>query len=156
MSSGTVAYHPLRQERASPPPQAAWRLSCPTTRHRQRRSAAAASRFPNLLRNAYCVSPTVLPPVYMDSDHHLPSHTAGTEDGIPRQAGMVPRRKHFALALREAGCDASTTACVTPLATVTTWLEMHRGTARVAAVTAHKNHDGRNGAGRVCCNGSLP
>ncbi|KAF8298318.1 hypothetical protein TcBrA4_0064250 [Trypanosoma cruzi] len=74
-------------------------------------------------------------PVYMDSDQHLPSHTAGTEDGIPRQAGMLPRRKHFALALREADCDASTTACETPLATVTTWLEMHRGTTRVAAVT---------------------
>ncbi|KAF8299609.1 hypothetical protein TcBrA4_0052850 [Trypanosoma cruzi] len=60
-------------------------------------------------------------PVYMDSDQHLPSHTAGTEDGIPR-------RKHVALALREADCDASTTACVTPLATVTTWLEMRKCT----------------------------
>ncbi|RNF00860.1 hypothetical protein TcG_12284 [Trypanosoma cruzi] len=28
-------------------------------------------------------------PVYMDSDQHLPSHTAGTEDGLPR-------RKHAA------------------------------------------------------------
>ncbi|KAF8289660.1 hypothetical protein TcBrA4_0139590 [Trypanosoma cruzi] len=128
MSCGTVAHHPLRQERTSPPPQAAWRLSCLTSRHRQRGSVAAASRFPNLLRNAYCVSPTVLPPVYMDSDQHLPSHTAGTEDGLSRQAGMLPRRKHAALALREADCDASTTACVTPLATVTTWLEMRKCT----------------------------
>ncbi|KAF8304919.1 hypothetical protein TcBrA4_0044530 [Trypanosoma cruzi] len=64
----------------------------------------------------------------MDSDQHLPSHTAGTEDGIPRQAGMLPRRKHAALALREADCDASTTACVTPLATVTTWLVMRKCT----------------------------
>ncbi|KAF8289572.1 hypothetical protein TcBrA4_0140090 [Trypanosoma cruzi] len=64
-------------------------------------------------------------PVYMDSDQHLPSHTAGTEDGIPRQAGMLPRRKHAAIVLREADCDASTTVRVTPLATVTTWLEMH-------------------------------
>ncbi|ESS60629.1 hypothetical protein TCDM_11835 [Trypanosoma cruzi Dm28c] len=64
---------------------------------------------------------TVLPPVYMDSDQHLPSHTAGTEDGLPR-------RKHVAVVLREADCDASTTACVTPLATVTTWLEMRKCT----------------------------
>ncbi|KAF8279904.1 hypothetical protein TcBrA4_0099080 [Trypanosoma cruzi] len=65
----------------------------------------------------------------MVSDHHLPSHTAGTEDG------MLPRRKHVAVVLRDADCGASTTACETPLAAVTTWLEMHRGTARVAAVT---------------------
>ncbi|KAF8297346.1 hypothetical protein TcBrA4_0068730 [Trypanosoma cruzi] len=78
--------------------------------------------FPDMTCNACCVSPTVLPPVYMDSDQHLPSHTAGTEDGIPRQAGMVPRRKHVVVALREAGCDASTSACVIPLATVTTRL----------------------------------
>ncbi|KAF8307019.1 hypothetical protein TcBrA4_0020880 [Trypanosoma cruzi] len=84
--------------------------------------------FPNLLRNAYCVPPTVLPPVYMDSDQHLPSHTAGTEDGLSRQAGMLPRRKHVAVVLREADCDASTSACVTPLATVTTWLEMRKCT----------------------------
>ncbi|RNC40911.1 hypothetical protein TcCL_NonESM09574 [Trypanosoma cruzi] len=64
----------------------------------------------------------------MDSDHHLPSHTAGTEDGIPRQAGMLPQRKHFAFFLRDADCDASTSACVTPLATVTTWLEMRKYT----------------------------
>ncbi|KAF8289557.1 hypothetical protein TcBrA4_0140140 [Trypanosoma cruzi] len=81
--------------------------------------------FPDMTCNAHCVSPTVLRPVYMDSDHHLPSHTAGTEDGIPRQAGMLPRRKRVAVVLREADCDASTTACETPLATVTTWLEMH-------------------------------
>ncbi|RNF12300.1 hypothetical protein TcG_09245 [Trypanosoma cruzi] len=68
------------------------------------------------------------PPVYMDSDQHLPSHTAGTEDGLSRQAGMLPRRKHAALALREADCDASTTACGTPLASVTTWLEMRKCT----------------------------
>ncbi|RNC34993.1 hypothetical protein TcCL_Unassigned02170, partial [Trypanosoma cruzi] len=78
--------------------------------------------FPNLLRNAYCVSPTVLPPVYIDSDQHLQSHTAGTEDGIPRQAGMLPQRKHVAFVLRDADCDASTSACGTPLASVTTWL----------------------------------
>ncbi|RNC41461.1 trans-sialidase [Trypanosoma cruzi] len=71
----------------------------------------------------------------MDSDHHLPSHTAGTEDGIPRQASMLPRRKHVAIVLREADCDASTSACGTPLAAVIKWLEMHRGTARAAAVT---------------------
>ncbi|RNC54754.1 hypothetical protein TcCL_ESM07811 [Trypanosoma cruzi] len=71
----------------------------------------------------------------MDSDHHLLSHTAGTEDGIPRQAGMLPRRKHAAFALRAADWNDSTTVCATPLATVTTWLEMHRGTVRVAAVT---------------------
>ncbi|KAF8307064.1 hypothetical protein TcBrA4_0021100 [Trypanosoma cruzi] len=71
---------------------------------------------------------TVLPPVYMDSDQHLPSHTAGTEDGLSRQAGMVPRRKHVAVVLRDADCDASTTACGTPLATVTTWLEMRKCT----------------------------
>ncbi|ESS55593.1 hypothetical protein TCDM_12924 [Trypanosoma cruzi Dm28c] len=69
---------------------------------------------------------TVLRTVYMDSDQHLPSHTAGTEDGLSRQAGMLPRRKHVAVVLRDADCDASTTACVTPLATVTTWLEMRK------------------------------
>ncbi|KAF8298224.1 hypothetical protein TcBrA4_0065210 [Trypanosoma cruzi] len=67
--------------------------------------------FPNLLRNAYCVCPTGRPLVYMDSDHHLPSHTAGTEDGIPRQTGMLPRRKHAALALRAADWNACTSAC---------------------------------------------
>ncbi|RNE96598.1 hypothetical protein TcG_12945 [Trypanosoma cruzi] len=91
----------------------------------------------------------------MDSDHHLPFHTAGTEDGIPRLAGMLPRRKHVAIVLREADCDASTSACGTSLAAVTTWLEMHRGTARAAAVT-FPQECGRNGAGRVCCSGSLP
>ncbi|KAF5215845.1 hypothetical protein ECC02_011431 [Trypanosoma cruzi] len=63
----------------------------------------------------------------MESDHHPPFHTAGTEDGIPRQTGMLPRRKH-AVVLREADCDASNSACATPLSTVITWLEMHRGT----------------------------
>ncbi|EAN98924.1 hypothetical protein TcCL_ESM11422 [Trypanosoma cruzi] len=63
----------------------------------------------------------------MESDHHPPFHTAETEDGLPRQTGMLPRRKH-AVVLREADCDASTSACATPLSTVITWLEMHRGT----------------------------
>ncbi|RNC41508.1 hypothetical protein TcCL_NonESM08931 [Trypanosoma cruzi] len=71
----------------------------------------------------------------MDSDHHLPSHTAETEDGILRLAGMLPRRKHVAISLREADCDSFTSACGTPLAAVITWLEMHRGTVRAAAVT---------------------
>ncbi|RNE95816.1 hypothetical protein TcG_13241 [Trypanosoma cruzi] len=61
----------------------------------------------------------------LESDHPLVLQTAGTEDGIPRLAGMLPRRKHVAVVLREADCDASTSACATPLATVTTWLEMH-------------------------------
>ncbi|KAF8292230.1 hypothetical protein TcYC6_0118530 [Trypanosoma cruzi] len=64
----------------------------------------------------------------MASDHHLPSHTAGTEDDIPRQAGMLPRRKHAAVVLREIDWNASTSACATPLATVTTWLEMRKCT----------------------------
>ncbi|KAF8283235.1 hypothetical protein TcYC6_0058300 [Trypanosoma cruzi] len=68
----------------------------------------------------------------MESDHDLPSHSVGTEDGIPRQAGMLPRRKHAAFALRAADWNDSTTACETPLATVTTWLETHRGTVRAA------------------------
>ncbi|RNF10443.1 hypothetical protein TcG_09428 [Trypanosoma cruzi] len=92
----------------------------------------------------------------MDSDHHLPSHTAGTEDGIPRQTGMLPRRKHAALALRAADWNACTSACATSLAAVTTWLEMHRVTVRAAAVTSHMYLDGRNVAGRVCCSCSLP
>ncbi|KAF8300636.1 hypothetical protein TcYC6_0057160 [Trypanosoma cruzi] len=127
-----VAHLQRRQERTSPPPQATWTLSSPTTRHRQHGSAAAASCFPTCLRNAYCVSPTGRPLVYMDSDHHLPSHTAGTEDGIPRQAGMLPRRKHAAFALRAADWNDSTSACETLLATMITWLEMHRGTIRAA------------------------
>ncbi|RNC38938.1 hypothetical protein TcCL_NonESM11773 [Trypanosoma cruzi] len=84
--------------------------------------------FPDVTCNAYCVSPIGRPPVYMDSDQHLPSHTAGTEDGIPRLAGMLPQRKHVAFFLRDADWNASTSACGTPLATVTTWLEIHRGT----------------------------
>ncbi|EKF28925.1 hypothetical protein MOQ_007308 [Trypanosoma cruzi marinkellei] len=72
----------------------------------------------------------------MDPDHHLPLYTAGTEDGIPRQAGMLPRRKHAAVVvLRGADGNASTSACATPLATVTTWLETHRGTVRAARRT---------------------
>ncbi|RNE98282.1 hypothetical protein TcG_12379 [Trypanosoma cruzi] len=65
----------------------------------------------------------------------MPSHTAGTEDGIPQQASMLPRRKHDAVVLHEADRDAFTLARGTPLATVITWLEMHRGTVRAAAVT---------------------
>ncbi|PWU90435.1 hypothetical protein C4B63_50g234 [Trypanosoma cruzi] len=61
----------------------------------------------------------------MDSDHHLLSHTAGTEDGLPRQAGMLPRRKHAAFTLRAADWNDSATVCATSLAAVTTWLEMH-------------------------------
>ncbi|EAN95972.1 hypothetical protein TcCL_ESM11688 [Trypanosoma cruzi] len=38
--------------------------------------------------------------------------------------------------LREADWNASTSVCAMLLAAVTTWLEMHRGTVRVAAVTA--------------------
>ncbi|KAF8277413.1 hypothetical protein TcBrA4_0110670 [Trypanosoma cruzi] len=90
----------------------------------------------------------------MDSDHHLPSHTAGTEDGIPRQA-CSHDGKHVAIVLREADCDASTLACATSPATVITWLEMHRGTVRAAAAT-FPQESGRNGAGRVCRSGSLP
>ncbi|EKG01013.1 hypothetical protein TCSYLVIO_008013 [Trypanosoma cruzi] len=71
----------------------------------------------------------------MESDHHLSLYTAETEDGIPRQKGMLPQRKNVAFFLHEADCGASTSACATSLATVITWLEMHRGTVRVAAVT---------------------
>ncbi|EAN99225.1 hypothetical protein TcCL_ESM09717 [Trypanosoma cruzi] len=71
----------------------------------------------------------------MASDHHLPSHTAGTEDDIPQLARMLPRRKHVAVVLREIDWNASTSACATPLATVTTWLGMHRGTVRAASRT---------------------
>ncbi|KAF8307103.1 hypothetical protein TcBrA4_0021030 [Trypanosoma cruzi] len=41
---------------------------------------------------------------------------------------MLPRRKRVAVALREADCDASTTACETPLASVITWFEMRKCT----------------------------
>ncbi|KAF8289732.1 hypothetical protein TcYC6_0026120 [Trypanosoma cruzi] len=64
----------------------------------------------------------------MDSDHHLPLYTAVTEDGIPRPAGMLPRRKHAVVVLREADWNASTSVCATPLAAVTTWLEMRKCT----------------------------
>ncbi|KAF8277549.1 hypothetical protein TcBrA4_0108740 [Trypanosoma cruzi] len=43
--------------------------------------------------------------------------------------------KHDAVVLHEADRDAFTLARGTPLATVITWLEMHRGTVRAAAVT---------------------
>ncbi|RNC51187.1 hypothetical protein TcCL_ESM11721 [Trypanosoma cruzi] len=41
---------------------------------------------------------------------------------------MLPRRKHVAVVLREIDWNASTSACATPLATVTTWLEMRKCT----------------------------
>ncbi|KAF5219300.1 hypothetical protein ECC02_007726 [Trypanosoma cruzi] len=68
----------------------------------------------------------------LDSYQHLSSHTAGTEDGIPRQAGMLPRRKHAAFAMCAADWNDSTTAFHAPLATATTWLEMHRSTIQAA------------------------
>ncbi|KAF8297456.1 hypothetical protein TcYC6_0078400 [Trypanosoma cruzi] len=82
-----------------------------------------------VLRVSHCTS------TRLESDHPLVLYTAGTEDGIPRQAGMLPRRKHAAVVLREADCNACTSACATPLATGTTWLEMHRGTVRAARHT---------------------
>ncbi|KAF8300728.1 hypothetical protein TcYC6_0059560 [Trypanosoma cruzi] len=99
----------------------------------------------------------------LDSYQHLSSHTAGTEDGIPRQAGMLPRRKHAAIVLRAADWNDSTTACATLLATATTWLEMHRSTIRAARSdipcgsrdSSHRNVDGRNGACRVHCSGGV-
>ncbi|RNC53136.1 hypothetical protein TcCL_ESM09572 [Trypanosoma cruzi] len=104
------------------PAQAAWISGCSVS-------------FPDVTAQRVLRVSTGRPPVCMDSDHHLPSHTAGTEGGIPRLAGMLPRRKHVAVVLREADWNASTSACGTPLATLTTWFEMHRGTVRVAAVT---------------------
>ncbi|KAF8278014.1 hypothetical protein TcBrA4_0118190 [Trypanosoma cruzi] len=92
----------------------------------------------------------------MDSDRHLPSHTAGTEDGISRQAGMLPRRKHAALALRAANWNACTSACAASLAAVTTWLEMHRGTVRAARRSILHVSGRTECSSRVCCRGSLP
>ncbi|ESS60575.1 hypothetical protein TCDM_11889 [Trypanosoma cruzi Dm28c] len=71
-------------------------------------------------------------------------HGLGSPSAIPHcwDGGRHPATgrpaatmKHAALALRAADCGASTSACGTSLATVITWLEMHRGTARAAAVT---------------------
>ncbi|EKF28900.1 hypothetical protein MOQ_007335 [Trypanosoma cruzi marinkellei] len=82
----------------------------------------------------------------MDSDHHLPLYSAETEDGPLRQAGILSRRKHAALVLRDADWNAPTSACGTPLAAVDTWLEMHRGTGRAARrILARSSRDSPTG-----------
>ncbi|EAN91296.1 hypothetical protein Tc00.1047053508633.140 [Trypanosoma cruzi] len=43
----------------------------------------------------------------------------------PATGRLAAATEHAALALREADCDASTSACGTSLVTVTTWLETH-------------------------------
>ncbi|RNE95404.1 hypothetical protein TcG_13415 [Trypanosoma cruzi] len=96
----------------------------------------------------------------METDHHLSLYTAATEDGLPRPAGMLPRRKNAFFVLREAGRNDSTSVCATPLATVTTRLDMHRASGKAHHPARQPrqqlmNLDGQSGAGRVCCSGSM-
>ncbi|RNC52554.1 hypothetical protein TcCL_ESM10195 [Trypanosoma cruzi] len=69
---------------------------------------------------------------YMDSDHRLISYLVGMDDGIPRVANTLPRRKKAAFALRKADWPSLTSLCETLLATAPTWLEIRRGIVRAA------------------------
>ncbi|KAF8300898.1 hypothetical protein TcYC6_0056000 [Trypanosoma cruzi] len=99
-------------------------------------------------------------------------HGVGSPSAIPqcRDGGRHPATgrhaattEHAAFVLRAADSNACTSACETLLATVTTWLEMHRGTVRAARRTipcgsrdsSHMYLDGRSVAGRVHCSGSM-
>ncbi|RNE99901.1 uncharacterized protein Tco025E_09213, partial [Trypanosoma conorhini] len=72
---------------------------------------------------------------YLDSDHCLISYSVGTEDGVPRLANALPRRKKATFALRKADWPAFTSQGEELLASVTTWLEFRRGILRAAKRT---------------------
>ncbi|RNC36342.1 hypothetical protein TcCL_Unassigned00683 [Trypanosoma cruzi] len=54
------------------------------------------------------------------------------DDGTPRLANTLPRRKKATLALRKAHWPASTSLCETLLAAASTWLDIRRGIVRAA------------------------
>ncbi|RNC35415.1 hypothetical protein TcCL_Unassigned01706, partial [Trypanosoma cruzi] len=69
---------------------------------------------------------------YMDSDHCLISYLVEMDDGTPRPANTLPRRKKFTFALRKADWPAFTSLCETLLATASTWLDPRGGILRAA------------------------
>ncbi|EKF26503.1 hypothetical protein MOQ_009797 [Trypanosoma cruzi marinkellei] len=66
-----------------------------------------------------------------------PSATVHCRDGgrPPADSRHAATTETCCLVLREADWNASTSACATPLATVTAWMEMHRDTVRAARRT---------------------
>ncbi|RNE95867.1 uncharacterized protein Tco025E_09890, partial [Trypanosoma conorhini] len=72
---------------------------------------------------------------YLDSDHCLISYSVGTEDGVPRLANALPRRKKATFALRKADWPAFTSQCEALLASVSTWPEFRRCILRAAKRT---------------------
>ncbi|EKF30697.1 hypothetical protein MOQ_005487 [Trypanosoma cruzi marinkellei] len=69
---------------------------------------------------------------YIDSDRCLTSYSVGMDDGMPRLANTLPRRKKATFALRKAYCPAFTSSCETLLATASTCLDSRRGILRAA------------------------
>ncbi|RNC39195.1 hypothetical protein TcCL_NonESM11488 [Trypanosoma cruzi] len=69
---------------------------------------------------------------YMDSDHCLISYSVGMDDGTPRIANTLPRRKKATFALRKPDWPAFTSLCETLLATASTWLDSRGGIVRAA------------------------
>ncbi|RNC53358.1 hypothetical protein TcCL_ESM09321 [Trypanosoma cruzi] len=69
---------------------------------------------------------------YMDSDHCLICYSVGMDDGTPRIANTLPRRKKTTSALRKADWPAFTSLCETLLATASTWLDPRGGIVRAA------------------------
>ncbi|KAF8281697.1 hypothetical protein TcYC6_0006810 [Trypanosoma cruzi] len=135
MSCGTVAHHPRRQERTSPPPPSGMECELFDDPAQATWISGDSVSFPDV------TAQRVLRVSHLTSTR---LHGLGTPSAMPHcgDEGRHPATgRHAAttetcrFVLREADCDASTSACGTPLAAVTTWLEMHRGTVRVAAVT---------------------
>ncbi|EKF29406.1 hypothetical protein MOQ_006811 [Trypanosoma cruzi marinkellei] len=69
---------------------------------------------------------------YIDSDRCLTSYSVGMDDGMPRLANTLPRRRKATFALRKADWPASTSSCETLLATASTCLDSRRGILRAA------------------------
>ncbi|RNE95903.1 hypothetical protein TcG_13204 [Trypanosoma cruzi] len=68
----------------------------------------------------------------MESDHCLISYLVGMDDGTPRIANTLPRRKKATFALRKADWPAFTSLCETLLAAASTCLEIRSGILRAA------------------------
>ncbi|KAF8286962.1 hypothetical protein TcBrA4_0023540 [Trypanosoma cruzi] len=125
MSCGTVAHHQRRQERTSPPPPTGMECELSDDPAQAAWISGRHISFPDVtaqrvLRVSHWTSSRL---------HGLgpPSAISHCGDGgrHPATDRHAATTEHDALVLREADCNASTSACATPLATVTTWLEMH-------------------------------
>ncbi|KAF8277554.1 hypothetical protein TcBrA4_0109590 [Trypanosoma cruzi] len=68
----------------------------------------------------------------MDSDHCLISYSVEMDDGTPRIANTLPRRKKATFALRKADRPGFISLCETLLAAASTWLEIRSGIVRAA------------------------